>query len=90
MLVLRALANTRRFEIMGWPMDPMTYFPPQGNGDLVEDRLCVGFMTAKIGLRQPTVTTHMQILADAGLVTSKKIRNWALYIRLSCMWKPTA
>lgn len=79
MLVLRALANTRRFEIMGWLMDPTLHFPPQRDGDLVKDGVCVGFITEKIGLSQPTVTTHMQILADAGLVTSKKIRNWAFY-----------
>ena len=49
------------------------------DGDLVEDGVCVGFITQKIGLSQPTVTEHMQVLAEAGLVTSKRIKNWVFY-----------
>lgn len=77
--VLRALSNEHRLMIMGWLVDPRAHFPPQRDGDLVEDGVCVGFITQKIGLKQPTVTTHMQTLASAGLVTSKKIKNWVFY-----------
>ncbi|MEP0943591.1 MAG: helix-turn-helix transcriptional regulator [Rhizobiaceae bacterium] len=76
---LRALSNARRLLILQWLKDPVAHFPPQRDGDLVEDGVCVGFITKKIGLSQPSVTEHMQILADAGLVTSKKIRNWVFY-----------
>ena len=64
---------------MGWLRDPTAHFPPQRDGDLVDDGVCVGFITKKIGLSQPAVTEHMQVLAGAGLVTSKKIRNWVFY-----------
>lgn len=77
--VLRALSNEHRLTIMGWLVDPRAHFPEQRDGDLVEDGVCVGFITQKIGLSQPTVTTHMQVLAAAGLVTSKKIKNWVFY-----------
>lgn len=77
--VLRALGNEHRLAIMGWLVDPRAHFPPQRDGDLVEDGVCVGFITQKTGLTQPTVTTHMQTLAAAGLVTSKKIKNWVFY-----------
>ncbi|MCB1387331.1 MAG: helix-turn-helix transcriptional regulator [Nitratireductor sp.] len=76
---LRALSNPRRLEIMTWLRDPTAHFPPQRDGDLIEDGVCVGFITKKCGLSQPTTTAHMQVLADAGLVTSKKIRNWVFY-----------
>ena len=76
---LRALANPHRLAILGWLLDPCAHFPPQRDGDLVEDGVCVGFITQKVGLTQPTVTTHMRALADAGLVTSKKIKNWVFY-----------
>ena len=33
--------------------------------DLVEDGVCVGFITKKIKLSQPAVTEHMQVLAAA-------------------------
>ena len=64
---------------MKWIMNPEANFPPQKDGDLVQDGVCVGFITEKIGLSQPTVTSHMKILTKAGLVSSKKIKNWVLY-----------
>lgn len=76
---LRALSNEHRLTIMGWIADPRAHFPEQRDGDLVEDGVCVGFITDKIGLSQPTVTAHMQALAAAGLVTSRKIKNWVFY-----------
>lgn len=77
--ILRALANPNRLTILRWISDPTSHFPAQKDGDLVEDGVCVNFITQKIGLSQPTVTAHMQVLGDAGLVTSKKIKNWVFY-----------
>ncbi|OON41361.1 transcriptional regulator [Izhakiella australiensis] len=76
---LHALANRHRLMIVGWLADPKAHFPEQQDGDLIDDGVCVGFITAKTGLSQPTVTTHMQVLARAGLVTAKKIKNWVYY-----------
>ena len=77
--VLRALSNEHRLRIMAWIMNPEVNFPPQKDGDLVQDGVCVGFITEKTGLSQPTVTSHMKILASAGLVSSKQIKNWVFY-----------
>lgn len=76
---LKALANENRLQILHWLADPKRHFPPQVDGDLVQDGVCVGFITEKIGLKQPTVTNHMKILQDAGLVRSKRIKNWVFY-----------
>lgn len=76
---LHALSSPHRLKILMWLTQPEKHFPPQRDGDLVEDGVCVGFITDKIGLSQPTVTSHMQVLAKAGLVTSKKIKNWVYY-----------
>lgn len=76
---LRAMANPHRVQIMEWLLDPDAHFPPQRDGDLVQDGVCVGFITEKTGLSQPTVTSHMKALESAGLVTSKKIKNWVFY-----------
>ena len=78
-MVLAALANDHRWAIMTWLTDPRSHFPEQRDGDLVADGVCVGFITNKAGLAQPTVTSHMQVLSKAGLVTSKKIKNWVFY-----------
>ncbi len=76
---LRAMANPHRVQILEWLLDPEAHFPPQQDGDLVRDGVCVGFVTDKTGLSQPTVTSHMKELESAGLVTSKKIKNWVFY-----------
>jgi ArsR family transcriptional regulator len=78
-MVLRALSNPRRMTIVRWLADPKAHFPPQRDGDLVQDGVCVGFITKKIKLSQPAVTEHMQVLASVNLVTSKKIKNWVFY-----------
>lgn len=77
--LFRALGNEHRLVMVGWLSDPRSHFPEQQDGDLVEDGVCVGFITEKIGLSQPTVTGHLQILAKAGIVTSKRIKNWVFY-----------
>lgn len=77
--LLRALANENRLQILEWLLDPTAHFPPQKDGDLVEDGVCVNFITEKIGLSQPTVTTHMRALTEAGLVRPKRIKNWVFY-----------
>ncbi|MEP2705950.1 MAG: metalloregulator ArsR/SmtB family transcription factor [Roseibium sp.] len=76
---LAALSNPARLQIMLWLLDPRPHFPQQKDGDLVDDGVCVGFITQKIGLTQPTVSSHMKKLADAGLVTGKKLGNWMFY-----------
>ncbi|MEN4564328.1 metalloregulator ArsR/SmtB family transcription factor [Pantoea agglomerans] len=77
--LFRALGNEHRLVMVEWLSDPRSHFPEQQDGDLVEDGVCVGFITEKIGLSQPTVTGHLQILAKAGIVTSKRIKNWVFY-----------
>ncbi|HBH64278.1 MAG TPA: transcriptional regulator [Erwinia persicina] len=74
--IFRALGNEHRLVIVEWLADPRSHFPEQQDGDLVKDGVCVGFITEKIGLSQPTVTGHLQNLAKAGIVTSKRIKNW--------------
>jgi DNA-binding transcriptional ArsR family regulator len=68
-------------QALGWLRDPVANFPPQRDGDLVRDGVCVTRIADKLGVAQPTATTHMQALARAGLVTSKRIGPWTFYKR---------
>ena len=79
--VMAALASPRRLQVLEWLRDPRAHFPPQVDGDLVGDGVCVLFIANKLGVAQPTATTHMQALARAGLVTSKRIGQWTFYKR---------
>ena len=51
------------------------------DGDLISDGVCVVFIARKLGVAQPTATAHLQALARAGLVTSKRIGQWTFYQR---------
>lgn len=79
--ILRALASPRRLQILDWLRDPPAHFPPQRDGDLVKDGVCVIFIADKLGVAQPTATVHLQALARAGLVTSKRLGQWTFYKR---------
>ena len=79
--VMAALASPKRLQVLEWLLDPRAHFPRQRDGDLVDDGVCVLFIADKLGVAQPTATAHMQALARAGLVTSKRIGQWTFYQR---------
>ena len=72
--VLRALANDRRLQILEWLMAPRANFRDLVDGDLVEDGVCGLLIAEKLGVRQPTFSEHMNLLVQAGLVNSKRIK----------------
>src|ERR1700691_1302249 len=74
--VFRALASPKRLQILGWLRDPVANFPPQRDGDLVEDGVCVIFIADKLDVTQPTATAHLQALARARLITSRRGGQW--------------
>jgi DNA-binding transcriptional ArsR family regulator len=80
-LALRALANDRRRQILLWLKDPRAHFPPQTDGDLVDDGVCGVLIAQKLGVSQPTVSEHLKVLAHAGLVRAKRIKQWTFYRR---------
>lgn len=78
---LRALANDKRLQILEWLKDPRAYFPPQIEGDLVKDGVCGVFIADKLGVSQPTASEHLKVLAQAGLIRGKRIKQWTFYKR---------
>jgi DNA-binding transcriptional ArsR family regulator len=79
--LFRALGSEKRLAILSWLRDPALHFPPQRDGDLVEDGVCVMFIAEKLGVSAPTATRHLQVLSRAGLVTSRRIGQWTFYRR---------
>jgi DNA-binding transcriptional ArsR family regulator len=78
---IRALASERRLQILEWLKDPRANFPRQVDGDLVRDGVCGVLIAAKLGVSQPTASVHLKILAHAGLVKPKRIKQWTFYKR---------
>ena len=81
MVVLKALANERRLQILEWLRDPRAHFRPQVDGDLVKDGVCGVLIAEKLGVSPPSLSEHMHILTAAGLVRAKRIKGWTMYRR---------
>ena len=77
----RALANERRIEILDWLKDPIAHFRTQVDGDLVVDGVCGLLIAEKLGVSQPTASEHLKILTQAGLLRTKRIKQWTFYKR---------
>ncbi|WP_159005613.1 ArsR family transcriptional regulator [Bradyrhizobium sp. S69] len=79
--VLRALASERRLLILKWLKQPRKHFRAQVDGDLVDDGVCGVLIAEKLGVSQPTVSEHLKVLSQAGLLRSKRVKQWTFYKR---------
>ncbi|MBI3715996.1 MAG: winged helix-turn-helix transcriptional regulator [Betaproteobacteria bacterium] len=80
-LSIKALASDKRLLILQWLKDPRANFPPQVDGDLVRDGVCGVLIADKLGVSAPTVSEHLRLLAQAGLIRGKRIKQWTFYRR---------
>ncbi|RWC44691.1 metalloregulator ArsR/SmtB family transcription factor [Mesorhizobium sp.] len=79
--VFKALANERRLQILHWLKDPRAHFRVQVDGDLVEDGVCALLIAEKLGITQATLSEHMRVLTQAGLLRARRIKQWTFYRR---------
>jgi DNA-binding transcriptional ArsR family regulator len=79
--LFRALANENRLLILNWLKRPTRHFPPQRDGDLVKDGVCGLLIARKLRVSHPTASEHLKILAQAGLLRGKKMKQWTFYKR---------
>jgi len=79
--VIKALANERRLMILNWLKNPRAHFRSQVDGDLVKDGVCALLLAEKLGITQATLSEHMRVLVQAGLVRPKRIKQWTFYRR---------
>jgi ArsR family transcriptional regulator len=45
------------------------------------DGMCAADLQRHMGLAQPTISHHMRVLAEAGLVQAEKVGTWVCYSR---------
>jgi ArsR family transcriptional regulator len=65
--VLKALADPGRLRLLS-----LLRAAPGGE-------VCVGDLVDALGLSQPTVSHHLRVLTDAGLLTRERRGNWVWY-----------
>ncbi len=79
--ILKALASSRRLQILEWLRDPVANFPPQQHGDPIKHGACNQYIVDKLGVSQPAGSRHLKVLVDAGLVVASPRKGWTYYRR---------
>lgn len=79
--VFKALSNETRLKILQGLKEPAKHFPPQDEGDVDIDGVCVSSIREGVGLSQSTVSAYLATLQRAGLVRAKRRGQWTYYKR---------
>ncbi|KOG43578.1 helix-turn-helix domain-containing protein [Streptomyces resistomycificus] len=79
--MLRTPTGHRRLDILEWLTDPAAHFPPQRHADLVTDGVTAEAVARKLGVRRAVAETHLDLLADLGLLRTTRIRRRTHYRR---------
>ncbi|MGF1473951.1 MAG: ArsR/SmtB family transcription factor [Geminicoccaceae bacterium] len=77
----KAIANKHRVKVLQWLADPRKHFANQTAGDPLEIGVCVTLLTDKLGMAQPTVSRHLEVLRRAELLSVRKIGRWSYFAR---------
>lgn len=78
---LKALASPVRLTILEDLKRPTVSFPPQVDGDPVEDGICGDFIRNRLGIAAATASRHLSVLVDAGLLVATRKKGWTFYRR---------
>ncbi len=78
---LKVLASETRLTILEWLKDPVAHFPPQVDGDLIQDGVCADFIREKLGITAATASRHLTLLTEAGLLKATRKKGWTFYRR---------
>lgn len=78
---LKAIASPVRLSVLELLKDPRGNFPPQIDGDLVQDGVCADFIRDRLGIAAATASRHLTLLADCGLLIATRKKGWTFYRR---------
>ncbi len=77
--ILKALAHPVRVEFLEWMKEPERHFSDQAHP--LDMGICANQFEKRCGLSQSTVSAHLSTLEKAGLVTIRRVGQWAFYQR---------
>jgi ArsR family transcriptional regulator len=79
MEILKALAHPTRVEFLEWMKEPERHFCDQAHP--LDMGICANQFEKRCGLSQSTVSGHLSTLEKAGLVSTRRVGQWAFYRR---------
>jgi len=78
---LKSLASPVRIAILDYLRDPARNFPPQVDGDPVNDGICADYIREKLGISPATASRHLTLLTDSGFLLATRKKGWTFYRR---------
>lgn len=79
-LIYKALANPKRRQILQWLKSPEQYLPREECGSF-ERGVCAGHIERLGSVSQSTMSNHLSVLQQAGLITAYKHGQWCYFSR---------
>lgn len=79
-LIFKALSNPLRRQILQWLKNPQQYFSEQVCQDLSRG-ICAGQIEALGKVSQSTMSNHLSVLQQAGLILVEKHGQWSYFSR---------
>ena len=73
----KALASKSRMEILKLLKQPLANFPHQKSADPSEFGVCMNLIAERLGVSQPTVSRHIDLLRQAGFLRVKRQHRWS-------------
>ncbi len=79
-LIFKALANPIRRQILSWLKNPAQYLPTEEYGDFKRG-VCAGHIERLGKVSQSTMSNHLSVLQQAGLIQVEKYGQWSYFSR---------
>ena len=74
---IKAMANESRLLILKLLADPERHFALQWSAECVEFGFCMTLLAEALGIAQPSVSRHLEILKQAGFIRVRKGHKWS-------------
>ncbi|MFN3208093.1 MAG: ArsR/SmtB family transcription factor [Roseovarius sp.] len=74
---VKALASESRLEILRLLTRPGTEFAAQQSADPETTGVCMNMIAERMGVSQPTISRHIDLLRRAGFLAVRKQQKWS-------------
>lgn len=74
---IKAMASESRMAVLRLLADPQGHFGHQQSADPVAFGVCMTLIAEALGVTQPTISRHLDILRQAGFITVSRRHKWS-------------
>ena len=79
--ITKVLSNSTRLDILNWLKKAEDNFPPHQDLGHFDDGVCGQYIINKTKLAQPTISSYLSQMCEAGLLIATRHGKWTYYKR---------